>query len=705
MRYDLDGRGFWPWIDASDEATCTSALEAFHQVGVLTPSDLGWLKPALMQATGAPLGTAIPWAAWGMRIGERVRLPIPTDALAIVVTALNSAESAALLKNDDSVKGYLSTSDHEVPDDVTRWLLAARVLDHVTNGRHVPSADRITPWLISLGAYPAASRPRNPPLGAPFCARARCDVREAVVLWTAPALLAGEELAPWSRFGQALAKAIAFLGDLARLWLDPDGRDLRDAAFTPLVESWLSQPPLATHLLRTYAGERVSAIRRLEIQNLLASDPYRAHLESVALRARTAAKDRLPRGASDLHAAAAEFLDELDQSFRCFDHLIAFRALLALRSAPSTLPSAPASQPSPPGLLLRDDVEHDVRMAVAFLSENAPWPDSWEVQRFGIYDFPAQPVGQWCIRGLILRILLDMGRDVRDEAAQLLDEIPPGELRSYGAWQDIPPDADSLGLMLELVAATGAARDRAETWIAPLLANTDNDGIATTSFYRYPTGRPTTPSNEPWPGDDCNAVRLQLLCGLLSFNAARFDGLIQANAAHVLKRSGGGAVADLFYYDASYAALAFLRFARLYHSRAMDHSLWGDIAAAATAIRARMVHAQRLDGGWGSPQHTAFCLQSCAMDLEDWAGDIDTLVLERGLRYLSEHQLADGSWPAEPFYVVPLKRGRQGYHQGRSLTTAFCARAIQTGIDSGRLRCAMTVAEDQRPRGAPHRHP
>ncbi|MGH8901012.1 MAG: hypothetical protein ACRDYA_04850 [Egibacteraceae bacterium] len=680
-----------------DEATCTGALEALHRVGVLVPSDLGWLQPALKQAIGAPLGIAIPWAAWATRIGERVRLPIPAGVLAIVVTALNIHGSVASDKSDKSINGYLLAHEHEMPDNVARWFLAARVLDHVTGGRRIPLADRIAPWLLDLGTYPA-STPKNTPLEAPFCRvnvpapgnqRTLCGVREAVVLWTSPALLAGEDLAPWSQFGQAIAEAITLLSDLARLWLDPDARDLRDAALTPLIEAWLSQPPLGTHLLRTYAGERVSAIRHLEIQNLLVSGPYRTHLESVALRTLTAAKHHLPQGASDLHAAAAEFLNELARSFRRFDCLMAFRALLALRSARSTLPGTSARQPSAPGLLLPDDVENDVRMAIAFLSESAPWPDSWEVQRFGIYDFPAQPVGQWCIRGLILRILLDMGHDVHGEVAQLLGEIPPGELRSYGAWRDIPPDADSLGLVLELVAATGAARDCAETWIALLLANTDKDGVATTSFYRYPTGRPTTPSDEPWPGDDCNAVRLQLLCGLLAFDAVRFDGLIQANAAYVLERSGGGAVADIYYYDGSYAALAFLRFARFYRNQAMDRSLWGDVAAVATAIRARMVRSQRLDGGWGSPQHTAFCLQSCAMDAEDWAGDIDALVLECGLRYLSEHQLADGSWPAEPFYVIPLKRGRQGYHQGRSLTTAFCALALQIAL--------MALTKHERP--------
>jgi hypothetical protein len=691
MHAGLDGCGFWPWIDVRDEATCTGTLEALQQVGVLAPNDLGWLEPALKQGVGAPLASAIPWAAWAARIGERVRLPISAGALAVAVTVLNTRGSRASNKSDGPFGVCVPADAHEVPNDVDRWFLAARLLGHAT-GEYVLSTDRIASWLLSLGAYPATSAPKNPPLGdlsgrsgelvpdtQPSCVRASCGVREAVALWTTPALLAGEDLAPWSRFGQAIAEAITLLGDLARLWLDPSARDLCDAALTPLIEVWLSHPHLGARLLRAYAGERASAVRQFEIHGLVASEPFRARLEFVARRALTAAEYRLPLGASDLHAAAAEFLDALRQGFRCFDCLMAFRALLDLRPARSgRSTSTSARQPPAPDQSLRGDAAIDVRMAVAFLSENAPWPDSWEVQRFGIYDFQAQPVGQWCIRGLILRLLLDMGHDVRDEVAQLLDEIPPGELRSYGAWRDIPPDADSLGLMLELVAATGAARDRAGTWLALLPANTDEDGLAQTSFYRDPTGRPTTPSDETWPGDDCNAVRLQLLCGLLAFDAARFNRVIQANAAHILECSSAGGVTGLYYYDASYAALAFLRFARFYRDKAVDRSLIDRITTTAAAIRARIAACQRLDGGWGSPQHTAFCLQGCAMEAE--VGDTDALLLERGMRYLSEYQLADGSWPAEPFYIIPLKRGRHGYHQGRALTTAFCARALQSAL-------------------------
>lgn len=660
------GKGFLPWIDAGDETACFAALEALQFAGALTAHDRRWLEPALRQEVGAPLGIATPWASWAVRIGERVRLPIPAGALAIIVTALNTRRSAA-------------AREHEVPDGVTRWSLAFRVLGHAI-GERDPLMDRIASWLLGLGEYPAASAPRNPPLAAPANlssaqpsrVRASVGVREAVVLWTLPALLADQDALAWSEFGTAVAAPIALLGDLARLWLDPDACDLRDATLTPLVDAWLAEPPLVPPLLRAYAGERASAVRHAEIHLLLASEPYRARVRSVTRRALNSARDRLPSSdTSDLHAAAAGFLDALGEGFRAFDALMALRTSLDPRSA--------ASPPQVPGHARRDDAVADTRMALAFLSEGAPWPGSWEVQRFGVFGSQDQPVGQWFARGLILRALLDMYYGVRDEASQLLGEIPPGELRYFGPWRDIPPDADDLGLMLELVAATGAARDRAETWIVVLLANTDERGVAPTYFSRDPAGRATTPSGKAWPGNDCNAVRLQLLCGLLAFDAARFSDLIQANATRVLADSRAGAVGGSYYYGARYTDLAFLRFARLYRAKAVERPLWGGIAAAAAAIRARMAVGQRLDGGWGSPQRTAFCLTGCAMELGVGA-DPDPLLLERGLRSLGEHQLVDGSWPAEPLWRVPMKRGREGFHQGRALTTAFCAHALHASL-------------------------
>jgi hypothetical protein len=224
--------------------------------------------------------------------------------------------------------------------------------------------------------------------------------------------------------------------------------------------------------------------------------------------------------------------------------------------------------------------------------------------------------------------------------------------------------------MLQLAAAVGAPPDRAETWIAVMLANVGPDGAVPTWFVRAPDG--TEYGGTIDSGDACPAVRLNLLAGLLSFDPARFDALIQENARRAVAAFGPDRVEGLVFYDDAYASLAFLRFAALYRARAVTRPLEGAVAGLEATLRASAAASQRLDGGWGSPQRTAAWLEGAAT-----AEAPDPLLLERGARYLGELQLADGSWAAEPLYLIPMKRDREGRHRGGALTTALCARSLQ----------------------------
>ncbi|MCC6556240.1 MAG: hypothetical protein IT372_25045 [Polyangiaceae bacterium] len=567
-----------------------------------------------------------------------------------------------------------------VPDALARGAVAARIL-----GEAVGPA-RAAAWLLHAGGFapgcaPCGDGARSP---APF-------TRDAVALWTALALVAGEDPAPWSRFGEAVGRPVGLLDGLVRLWLDPGAPDLEPAALTPLLASWLGDPGLAPRLLYALAGERSSPCRRYEIHSLLASGPFRSHLARAAASGLDDARAALGGAgceASPLAPVAAALLDALGERFRFFDDLITFRDLLSTGGG-AGMPgnnAAAAVLHDPRGAALRD-AERDVGAAVDFLNETAPWSESWEVQRFGVFGSSERPVGQWFVRGTILLALSELGYGDPAAVIALLREIPDGELRYYGSWRGIPPDADDLGLMLQLAALTGEAGRRVETWIEVMRANVDEHGIVPTWFYRGPSGPTVASPPGMWAGDDCAAVRLNLLAGLLSFDPARFDDLIEANARRVLAGFAGGDVGGSYYYDQLTTALAFLRFAQLYRARAVDRTLAPSIAAAEAEIRARMAGLQRIDGGWGSPQRTAACLEGCAAAaLAAPPAPDEGLLVERAARCLGEAQLADGSWPAEPLYRTPLKQGRVGYHQGRALTTALCARALGAAV--GALRRA-----------------
>ncbi|WP_437637982.1 hypothetical protein [Sorangium sp. So ce854] len=656
---DAGATAAWPWLDPDDKEVCERSWSALLRAGALRRGDAAWGAPAIERGVGAPPGRSVPWAAWALRICGRASAPAAAGdaAVAVAVVAAGDVEGA--------------------PDALARGALAGRLM-----AQHVGEA-RAHRWVLDLAELEEASWPRNPvdagDAGDAVARSAAGGAREAVALWTAPALLSGDDPAPARRFGEAVAEPLWLLDGLARLWLDPAAPDLAAPTLTPLLAIWLGDAELAPPLLRALAGERASPVRRREIHELLASRPYRAALAAHARRALASASaiaDSAPRARpSERNLAEAQraFVDALGERLRFFEGLMSFRDVLGAGAA--------LGPPRARGdLAPRDDAGADLRAAVAFLHEAAPWSESWEVQRFGVLGSIEQPVGHWFVRATILMALIEIGevgRDVRADAAALLDEIPAGELRYFGDFRELPPDADDLAIMLQLAAATGAGRERAETWIDVMLANVGDDGVVPTWFYRGPAG-PTTPG-AAWAGDDCSAVRLNLLAGLLSFDAARFARIIDANARRALDAASPEGIRGACFYDGSYTDLAFLRFARLYRQRRegtggegrADAPRATEVAEVEAAILSRMLGAQRLDGGFGTPLCTAACLEGAAM-----TGAPAPLLLERGLRYLGERQLVDGSWPAEPLYRTPMKHGREGHHQGRALTTALCARGL-----------------------------
>ncbi|MGK3991268.1 hypothetical protein WME99_49925 [Sorangium sp. So ce136] len=633
---------------------CERSWAALLATGAVQRGDPAWGALALERGMGAPEGRGIPWANLALRLCERVGVPAAAGdaAVAIAVVAAGGVEGA--------------------PDALARGALAARLL-----AQHA-GEERAGRWLLGMAELAEASWHRNPVVARAGAGAAdvAAGAREVVALWTAPALLAGDDLAAARRFGEAVTEPLWLLDGLVRLWLDPAVPDLAAPTLTPLLALWLRCADLAPPLLCALSGERASPVRRREIHSLLASRPYRVAL-AARLRGSLASASDIAASAPassptgrGLAEAKREFVATLGERLRFFEGLMSFRDLLGAGEARARS-RAPGDRTS------RDDAGADLRAAVEFLLDTAPWRESWEVQRFGVLGSREQPVGQWFARATILKALLEVGSDVRAHVAALIDEIPAGELRYFGPFREVPPDSDLLSIMLELAVETGAAPGRVETWIDVMLANVDEDGIVPTWFYKSPLG--ATTSGTAWAGDDCTAVRLNLLAGLLCFDAARFARIIDANVRRVLAAASALGIQGASFYGASYTELAFLRFARLYLARVEAAPRAVEVAAARAAILSRSLGSQRLDGGFGTPLWTAACLEGAAM-----MESPDPLLLERGLRYLSEHQLVDGSWPAEPLYRVPMKHGREGHLCGRALTTALCAR----GLAAARSRLA-----------------
>jgi hypothetical protein len=309
--------------------------------------------------------------------------------------------------------------------------------------------------------------------------------------------------------------------------------------------------------------------------------------------------------------------------------------------------------------------------AVDHLEQTRPWVSAWDVHRFRPLGAPCVLVGRWFIEGMILLALAEVGRDPSDEIAALFDWVPEGEARYFPEWPGLPPDCDSLGLLLQLAPLLPSPpRERLESWLAVCETSLGGGKRVPTWFVDGPKGR-TTPLPGPFLGDECTATALAFLLGALRFDGERFASLFRPSLEMILER---GCEAGSLHYTRDFATHLLLR---LIHDlrrhpstqlAALPNELGLDRLAADRC--ATFIASQRLDGGWGSPQVTALALEA----LSHWQPASPCIA--RAATYLIHTQGPDGAWPAEPLYITPGKFGGMVPFSAKSLTTALCVRAL-----------------------------
>ena len=402
----------------------------------------------------------------------------------------------------------------------------------------------------------------------------------------------------------ALRPAVALLSDLRDLYLHdrvPSGPLL--ARFTP------------THWLHR-AGDHRSPCRR------------------DALRQALCDLD----GSIDLTAARAltdhPLLDALQAESDALRRLTLARSLLG---------------GTPPAPDIRGEANDDLACALSWLRRHAPWEASWEVQARGVMG-SGPLTASWFVRGLIRLALHRIRGDQHTAIAALLDEPPPGALRYYAP---CPPDADSLGLALQLAAVLPEPpRERIEGWLAVMHRHI-RDGLVPTWLGEGAVR---------WSGDDCPAVRLSLVCGLLAYAPQRYASLALDNL-----RAAIATAHRRYHYIPAYTDL-------LLHRALTLAPPLPDLTAAHRSLTDRLLATQQPDGGWGGVLQTA-----CALEILAQSG-ADVLPQHRAMRYSGDAQRPDGAWSSAPLYAIPLPRDRVGWHSGRALSTAITAQALHTAL-------------------------
>jgi hypothetical protein len=162
-------------------------------------------------------------------------------------------------------------------------------------------------------------------------------------------------------------------------------------------------------------------------------------------------------------------------------------------------------------------------------------------------------------------------------------------------------------------------------------------------------------------GEGCGVVEAHLLLGLLAFDAGRFET--------IAARSAGG----LFARFANLSAGISVNYPGLY-TLAVVRRLAAELEAAGIPVdwkpAYRAALAVELDRDRFTPQEAAFAISACP--------DPDLSDLFRGTWpvLIRKHQRPDGSWNAEPFCFVANRGNRATWYSSRTLTTAFCYRAL-----------------------------
>ncbi|HVE85063.1 MAG TPA: hypothetical protein VND93_19565 [Myxococcales bacterium] len=601
--------GLWGWVDAGDEARLREAHAALCARAL--PEPVGsWLRaPATAARLAAPpLGP--PLARWALRAGD--------------AAGLASAAVAAL------VVAVLAEEGGEAPGALARWG-AAPALCEGASGRD-PSR-----WLLERAG------------------EAACDVRLDLALGL-PALLAGRDPAAWLSLGRAAAPLASLLASWERLWLDPAARDVEDAG-RAARSSWVAAglaSPSGFDVALAYAGDRRSARRHEEVRDALSAPAVlkalRARGDEALARARACVVD-------ETCAAGAALLDALEGGLRWIE------SFLWARSAVRPAAAVPAWSWA--------SLEVDVQRALERIDFDPRWTGSMDRQRWGIEDMKGDLAATWFPRGFIELGLhaVTGGREARLRA--LLMEAPPGDLRYFPGFRGIPPDADSLGLALQMAAALpDPPADRIERWLALMAYNLDGGGAPRVWFRRSSAGPTHDPPEVVWAGDDCTACRLSLALGLLQYDPARFDREITAILGAALARFRGDGFDGTHHYAPEFADTLFLRIAARLAESGAAAPLHAEVARRRDALVGAILGSQRLDGSWGGLHATAWYLEALCLHRPERAAVL------RAARFLSEMQRGDGGFLPELLYWIVGKPGLMVEYRGLELTTSICARAL-----------------------------
>jgi hypothetical protein len=372
-------------------------------------------------------------------------------------------------------------------------------------------------------------------------------------------------------------------------------------------------------------------------------------------RLRSAHEVALKLGLAGLDAFTREALTRLSERTGSFE-----------AGWPAPEGSTTAGAPRPLLQLAQPPIENALDMAESFLVAEAPFRESWETHREGM--FGSGYVTSRFPSGLILEILVRHGQDMGPAIGELLDATVANGFRYYEhPWSDV--DADTVGMFLRLRQCVGpvAAREQALRDVLRCV------GATVQELGRVPVWFPRCTRDADRPavitlGEGCGTVEAHLLLGLLGTEEEELGEVLEVGAAHLFGRIQEIGLGANVNYPPGYALGIFLRLAGSVQRAGMGSAVTtaaGEVFAVLdVALQEAVLVPPR------SSQDAALKVIACH---EARRGD---LVDGRWIVQILKSQRFDGSWRSEPFAAAPNRGQGMTWYSSNQLTSALCYDAL-----------------------------
>jgi len=314
--------------------------------------------------------------------------------------------------------------------------------------------------------------------------------------------------------------------------------------------------------------------------------------------------------------------------------------------------------------------------ARAYLEADPELREAWEEYRWRFMGAPLLRARVFAM-GLIHENLCHSGAPSGDGVCRLFDDYAASGFHYYDQPSAQPPDADTLGLMLRLVAFSphpDRHRRLLQEPLSWLEANLATDGSMPTFLPRgVGAGVQYLPA---MTGNRCTAVQAGLLTGMLEAGVGG-EAFVRRVLPATLERFAEEGRASVVHYDSPCAAWIVLEL--LAALERTGGALVAEGLADAAGTRAAALLRERNRVGLQGPDDAAFLLLGSRHRRAGLSSDPSwTSALVRSQR-------ADGSWSASPLYLLPSRGNLVTCYASRSVSTSFCLRALHVrGAAAGR---------------------